>query len=54
VGGLDLGPELVSAVFGVAIVACIVYLTVTKKDTSPDPHFVVETKREHDAHAKGK
>jgi len=32
VGGLDLGPEVVSAVFLAAIVAIIWYLTVTRKD----------------------
>ena len=51
VGGLGLGPEVVSGVFLAAIVASIVYLTITKKDTVLDPKFVVETKAEHDAHA---
>jgi uncharacterized membrane-anchored protein len=52
-GGLGLGPQLTSALFLAAILACIVYLTVTKKDTSPDPHFIVETQGEADRHAKG-
>ncbi len=37
VGGLGLGAPLVSAVFLAAILASIVYLTVTKKDAAPDP-----------------
>src|SRR5207247_1082730 len=53
-GGLGLGAELVSGVFLSAIVAGIVYLTMTKKDTIVDPHFVVETEAEHAGHQKGK
>lgn len=50
-GGIGLGAAIVSGVFLALIVACIVYLTATKRDAQPDPHFIVETKAEHDRHA---
>lgn len=51
-GGIGLGPALTSGIFLAAIVACVAYLTLTKKDTAPDPHFVVETKAERAAEGK--
>lgn len=49
-GGLGVSSTIVNAVFLAAIVACVLYLTATKKDTHPDPHFIVETEAEHAAH----
>lgn len=49
-GGIGLGPAVTSAIFLALIVACIAFLTVTKKDARPDPHFIVETQAEHAAH----
>jgi uncharacterized membrane-anchored protein len=49
-GGLGLGKLAVNAVFLAAILASVIYLTITKKDSRPDPHFIVETNAEHRQH----
>jgi uncharacterized membrane-anchored protein len=51
-GGLGIGAPVISAVFLAAILASIIYLTLTKKDQIPDPHFVVETKAEQTRHQR--
>ena len=54
VGGLGLGAEVISIVFLTAIVAAIIYLTITKKDTVPSQLFEVETQAEHEQHSQQK
>ena len=48
-GGIGLGSTVTSLLFLALILACIVYLTATRKDATPDPHFVVETKGEQES-----
>jgi uncharacterized membrane-anchored protein len=49
-GGLGLGPKVTSLLFLGAILVSIIYLSLTKKDAIPDPHFIVETQAEHAQH----
>jgi uncharacterized membrane-anchored protein len=49
-GGLGLSKLGINALFLAAIVAAVIYLTISKKDARPDPRFVVETKAEHALH----
>jgi uncharacterized membrane-anchored protein len=51
-GGLGIGAPIISAVFLAAILASIIYLTLTKKDQTPDPHFIVETHAEQTQHQR--
>lgn len=49
-GGLGLSTVAVNAVFTLLIVAIVAYLTATRKDVHPDPHFIVETRDERRSH----
>ena len=52
-GGLGLSKLMISSIFVGLIIILVVYLTITKKDARPDPHFVVETAVEHAEHQPG-
>jgi uncharacterized membrane-anchored protein len=49
-GGLGISVAIVNGVFLAIILVLVAYLTVTKKDTRPDPHFIVETVGEQATH----